>query len=167
MNMFSLFDWLDIVLVFLISFLKFFKSLQNYLHKVSFGKFFRSYSELLSKFGAISFHEYVLSKGTHPVFYGDPVYKLRRVKGEANFISSGSKGPSTRLIVLSIITGSYFRHRRCLTILEPDGTKFALCLTLLVCRRNIKVEDQVRDSFGNIFFKQYFTKFRYTCNVRV
>ena len=29
-NMFSLFDWLDIVLVFLISFLKIFKSLQNY-----------------------------------------------------------------------------------------------------------------------------------------
>ena len=28
---------------------------------------------------------------THPVFYGDLVYKIRRVKGEANFISSGSK----------------------------------------------------------------------------
>ena len=28
---------------------------------------------------------------THPVFYGDLIYKLRRVKGEANFISSGSK----------------------------------------------------------------------------
>ena len=36
----------------------------------TFGKFFRSYSELLSKFGAISFQEYV-SKGTHPVFYGE------------------------------------------------------------------------------------------------
>ena len=28
---------------------------------------------------------------THPVFNSDLVYKLRRVKGEANFISSGSK----------------------------------------------------------------------------
>ena len=28
---------------------------------------------------------------TYPVFYGDLVYKLRRVKGAANFISSGSK----------------------------------------------------------------------------
>ena len=55
------------------------------------GKFFRSYSELLSKFGDISFQEY-LSKGiSHPVFYGDIVYKLRRVKDTPNFISSGSK----------------------------------------------------------------------------
>ena len=54
-------------------------------------KFFRSYSELLSKFDAISFQEYVSKGITHPVFYGDLVYKLRIVKGEANFISSGSK----------------------------------------------------------------------------
>ena len=44
--------------------------------------------ELLSKFGAISFQEYVSKGITHPVFY---VYKLRRVKGEANCILSGSK----------------------------------------------------------------------------
>ena len=57
----------------------------------TFGKFFRSYSELLSKFGDISFQEY-LSKGiSHPVFYGDLVYKLRRVKDTPNFFSSGSK----------------------------------------------------------------------------
>ena len=62
-------------------------------HKLrkTFGKFFRSYSELLSKFGEISFQDYVSQGITHPVFYGDLVYKLRRVKGEANFISSGSK----------------------------------------------------------------------------
>ena len=59
--------------------------------KKTFGKFFRSYSELLSKFGDISFQEY-LSKGiSHPVFYGDLVYKLRRVKDTPNIISSGSK----------------------------------------------------------------------------
>ena len=57
----------------------------------TFGKFFRSYSELLSKFGAISFQEYVFKGITHPVFYSDLVYKLRRVKSETNFISSGSK----------------------------------------------------------------------------
>ena len=45
----------------------------------------------MSKFGDISFQEY-LSKGiSHPVFYGDLVYKLRRVKDTPNFISSGSK----------------------------------------------------------------------------
>ena len=62
-------------------------------HKLrkTFGKFFRSYSELLSKFGDFSFQEY-LSKGiSHPVFYGDLVYKLRRVKDTPNFFSSGSK----------------------------------------------------------------------------
>ena len=67
---------------------------QGYRHhklRKTFGKFFRSYSELLSKFGDISFQEY-LSKGiSHPVFYGDLVYKLRRVKDTPNFISSGSK----------------------------------------------------------------------------
>ena len=62
-------------------------------HKLrkTFGKFFRSYSELLSKFGEISFQDYISQGITHPVFYGDLVYKLRRVKVEANFISSGSK----------------------------------------------------------------------------
>ena len=43
------------------------------------------------KFGDISFQEY-LSKGlSHAVFYGDLVYKLRRVKDTPNFISSGPK----------------------------------------------------------------------------
>ena len=56
-----------------------------------FGKFLRSYSELLSKFGDISFQEYVSKGISHPVFYGDLVYKLRRVKDTPNFISSGSK----------------------------------------------------------------------------
>ena len=61
-------------------------------HKLrkTFGKFFRSYSELLSKFGDISFQEYVFKGISHPVFYGDLVYKLRRVKDTPNFISSDS-----------------------------------------------------------------------------
>ena len=43
-------------------------------------------------FGYRSFKLSNVSKGiTHPVFYGDLVYKLRRVKSESNFISSGSK----------------------------------------------------------------------------
>ena len=65
-------------------------STSNGLRKM-FGKLFRSYSELLSKIGAISFQEYVSKGITHPVFYGDLVYKLRRVKDNTNFISSGSK----------------------------------------------------------------------------
>ena len=52
-------------------------------HKLrkTFGKFSKPYSEILSK-GDISFQEYV-SAG---IFYGDQVYKLRRVKG------AGSEG---------------------------------------------------------------------------
>ena len=67
---------------------------QGYIyHKLrkTFGKFFRSYSELLSKFGAIAFQEYVTKGISHPVFYGDLVYKLRRVRGSTNFIASGTK----------------------------------------------------------------------------
>ena len=72
-------------------------------HKLrqTFSKFFGSYSELLSKYGAISFQEYVSKAISHPVFYGDLVYKLSRVKGEANFISSGLK------IVKRIRRGQY------------------------------------------------------------
>ena len=64
-------------------------------HKLrkTFGKLFRSYFDLLSKFGKISFQEYVTEGISHPVFYsnGDIVYKLRRVKCEANVVSWGSK----------------------------------------------------------------------------
>ena len=56
-----------------------------------FGNFFRLYSEILSKFGDISFLEYVSKGISHLAFYGDLVYKLRRVKDTPNFISSGSK----------------------------------------------------------------------------
>ena len=60
----------------------------NRYHKLrkTFGKFFRSFSDLLSKFGEISFQEYVSEGISHPVFYGDLVDKLRRVKCGANFI---------------------------------------------------------------------------------
>ena len=47
---------------------------QDYIyHKLrkTFGKLFRSHSELLSKFGAIPFQEYVSKGITHPVFYGE------------------------------------------------------------------------------------------------
>ena len=62
-------------------------------HKLrkTFGNFFRSYSELLSKFGAIRFQEYVTKGISDPVFYGDLVYKLRRVRGSTNFIVSRTK----------------------------------------------------------------------------
>ena len=62
-------------------------------HKLrkTFGNLFRSYSELLSKVGDISFHEYLSKRISHPVSYGDLVYKLSRVKDTPKFFSSGSK----------------------------------------------------------------------------
>ena len=95
----SLLNLLDVVLAFWISILKISKLLQNLLtqgyryHKLrkTFGKFFRLFYELLSKFGDISFQKYVSKGISHPVFYGDLVYKLRRVKDITNFISSRSK----------------------------------------------------------------------------
>ena len=62
-------------------------------HKLrkTFGKFFRSYFDLLSKFGEISFQEYVTEGISHSVFYGDQVYKPWRVRCKAKFVSSGSK----------------------------------------------------------------------------
>ena len=67
------------------------KKLFLFQRALTFGKFFRSYSELLSKFCDISIQEYVFKGISHPVLYGDLVYKLRRVKDTPNFISSGSK----------------------------------------------------------------------------
>ena len=39
----------------------------------------------------ISFQDYVSEGISHRVFYGDLVYKLRRVKCKSHFVSSGSK----------------------------------------------------------------------------
>ena len=55
-----------------------------------FGIFFKSYSEILLKFGAIRFQEYVTKGISHPFFNGDLVYKLRRVRGLTKFIASGT-----------------------------------------------------------------------------
>ena len=102
-TVFTFRSWLDllgVVLAFWISILKIILQITTKLltqgyryHKLrkTFGKFFRSYSDLLSKFGDISFQEYLLKGISHPVFYSDLVYKLRRVKEPPNFISLGSK----------------------------------------------------------------------------
>ena len=45
----------------------------------------------MSKFGEISIQEYISEGISYPVVYGDLVYKLMRVKCDANFVSSGSK----------------------------------------------------------------------------
>ena len=45
----------------------------------------------MSKFGDISFQEYVFKGISHPVRYGDLVFRIKRVKDTPNFNSSGSK----------------------------------------------------------------------------
>ena len=95
-------SWLDllgVVLAFCISILKNLQITSKQLAQgyrylklwKTFGKIFRSYFELLSKFCDMSFQDYVSKGISHPVFYGDLVYKLRKVKDTPNFISKGSK----------------------------------------------------------------------------
>ena len=60
---------------------------RNHVLPNAFVKFFKSYSEFLSKFGAISSQEYVSYWISYPVICDDIVYKLRRIKGVATFIS--------------------------------------------------------------------------------
>ena len=73
-------------------------SLQNYWHRVtditSFGKQLESFLGHTLNFcpNLVQYPFQNVSKRiTYPVFHDDLVYKLRRIKGETNFISSGSK----------------------------------------------------------------------------
>ena len=74
------------------------KNLQNHVKTIDiglqiaellkiFGKFFRSYSELLSTFFEMSFQGCISEGISYSVFFGDLVYKMKRVKGTANFVS--------------------------------------------------------------------------------
>ena len=56
---------------------------------------------------------------------------LVRVQRLRNDLYKAVKGPSTRPIVPSMTTGSYWRRRRRFTIFQPDEMKFVLSLTLL------------------------------------
>ena len=68
-----------------------------------------------------------LDKARHIV----PTALLVRVQCFRKGSYKAVEGPSTRPIVLSMITGSYCRRRRRWTIFEPDEIKFGLSLTLL------------------------------------
>ena len=66
-------------------------------HKLrkTFGKFFRSYSELLSKFGDISFQEY-LSKGiSHPVVYDESSLQAKEDQRHTKFLLVGFENSQT------------------------------------------------------------------------
>ena len=91
-------DLLDVVLEFWISILIISKLLQNCWHRVkditSFEKHLESSFDHTPNFcrNLVIFRFKNVFKGiSHPVFYGDLVYKLRRVKDTTNFISWGSK----------------------------------------------------------------------------
>ena len=91
-------DLLDDVLAFWIYILKIAKLLQNCLNVVkditSFEKHLESYLDHTPNLcrNLVIIRSKNVPKGiSHPAFYGDLVYKLRRVKYTSNFISSGSK----------------------------------------------------------------------------
>ena len=68
-----------------------------------------------------------LDKARHIV----PTAILVRVQRLRNDLYKAVKGPITRTIVLSMITGSYWPRRRRFTIFESDEIKFVSHFTLL------------------------------------
>ena len=66
-----------------------------------------------------------LDKARHVV----PTALVVRVQCFRKGLYKAVEGPSTRPIYLSMITGSYCRRRRRLTIFEPDEMKFDVSLT--------------------------------------
>ena len=68
-----------------------------------------------------------LDKARHIV----PTALLVRVQCFRKGSYKAVEGPSTRPIVLLMMTGSYYRRRKRLTIFEPDEVKFGVSLTFL------------------------------------
>ena len=97
--MFTRLSWLDVlavVLIFEFPFSKFSNHSQTcdtglQISQASENFFLNSSDHTLSFHSEISFKEYVSQGISHPVCYGDLVYKLKRVRCEVNVVSSGSK----------------------------------------------------------------------------
>ena len=77
-----------------------------------------------------------------PIFLTAVLVRVQCFRNELNKVV---KWPSTSLIVLSMITWSYWRRRRRLTIFEPDDKKFASPLTLLSVKSLLGHTDDVED----------------------
>ena len=69
--------------------------------------------------------------GLHKARHIVPIALLVRVQCLRNDLYKAVKGPSTRPIVVSMITGSCWRRLRRFTIFDPEEMKFASPLTLL------------------------------------
>ena len=95
-TVFTFCSWLDmlgVALAFGFSFYKssnYFQSSNTWLYISQSAKSMYS-GHTLSFYLNLSFQEYVSERISNPAFYGDQVYKLRKVKCDANFVLSGSK----------------------------------------------------------------------------
>ena len=77
-----------------------------------------------------------------------PITLLVRVQCFRKGLCKAVEGPSSRSIVLSMISGSYCRRRRRLTIVDLDEMKFGVFVPSLVCNLdNFTVDDLVKYSF--------------------
>ena len=102
-----------------------------------------------------------------------PTALLVRVQCFRNGSYKAVEGPSTRPIVLSMITGTYMycRRRRRLTIFEPDKMKFGVSLTLLKPRshrQNVTgafLERWKKNTIHSIVNKYYISKILYIKNI--
>ena len=91
-------DFLGVALAFRIFILKIFELSPSYLHRITYTTSFEKHLEsslghtLTFYLNLVKYRFKNNSEGiSHPVFYGDLVYKLRRIKCEANYVLSGSK----------------------------------------------------------------------------
>ena len=85
-------------------------------HKLrkTFDNFFRRYQEVLSRYGQLSVSQYVSRGISQPPFYGDLIYKLRRIKNHPDMLSIATK------IIRKLIKLSYdpliVRRTACLVL---------------------------------------------------
>ena len=106
-----------------------------------FGKFFSSNSQIIFKFGLISFQEYVSKGPTHTFLYFDLVYRLRRTKVAGYFISSGSKivkdlrlhqyDPAIIERTMCLVFGPLTALKRCILITRLLGVYDGPCPNIL------------------------------------
>ena len=91
-----------------------------------------------------------------------PLYSSQRLVSQSQRsrkdLYKAVEGPCTRPIVLSMITTSNLRRRRCFIVFEPDETKFAALSTLLsLYTRSPSNFDESSEydlkNFQNVFFK--------------
>ena len=70
----------------------------------TFGKFYKNYKELLLKYGSLTYFDFISEGISHPTFYGDFVFKIRKILYTDNFYASCVK------IIKRLVHRRYDKH---------------------------------------------------------